>query len=139
MADITTPEQFLGFKVGADRSLAGWPQIVKYFQRIEDQTDRLRVTEIGRTTEDHPLLLCTISSSENLKRIDEFQQRQQALSDPRTLDDNQASRAIEEARTVVTITCSIHATEVGATQMSLELAHLLASSDEPRGGRYWTM
>ena len=132
MADITTPEQFLGFKVGADRSLAGWPQIVKYFQRIEGQTDRLRVTEIGRTTEDHPLLLCTISSSQNLERIDEFQQHQQALSDPRKLDDSQASRAVEKARAVVTITCSIHATEVGATQMSLELAHLLASSDEPR-------
>ena len=132
MGDITTPEQFLGFEVGADRSLAGWMQIVQYFRLIESQSDRLKVTEIGRTTEDNPFLLCTISSADNLARLDEYRQIQQALSDPRKLDDADAGRAIEEARAVVTITCSIHATEVGASQMSLELAHLLASSDEPR-------
>ena len=132
MADITTPEQFLGFKVGADRSLAGWPQIVKYLRLIEGQTDRLRVTEIGRSTEDHPFLLCTVSSPENLSRLEDYRQCQQTLSDPRALDDSEAPDAIEKARAVVTITCSIHATEVGATQMSLELAYLLASSDEPR-------
>ena len=132
MEDITTPEQILGFEVGADRSLASWPQIVEYLRLIEGQTDRLKVTEIGPTTEDHPFLLCTISSAENLRRLEEYRQYQQTLSDPRKPDDGEASRAIEEARAVVTITCSIHATEVGATQMSLELAYLLASSDEPR-------
>ena len=132
MADITTPEQFLGFEVGADRSLASWSQVVRYLRQIESQTDRMLVSEIGRTTEDHPFLLCTISSPQNLKRLEENRQYQQTLSDPRTLDASGASRAIEEARAVVTITCSIHATEVGATQMSLELAHLLASSDETR-------
>ena len=118
--------------MGADRSLAGWPQIVQYLRLIETQTDRLMVTEIGRTTEDHPFLLCTISSPENLGRLEDYRQYQQTLSDPRMLEDDGASHAIGEARAVVTITCSIHATEVGATQMSLELAYLLASSDEPR-------
>ena len=132
MGDITTPEQFLGFEVGADRRLAGWPEIVRYFRLLEDQTDRMKVAEIGRTTEDNPFLVCTITSPDNLARIDEYRQVQQSLVDPRTLDDAAASAAIGKARAVVTITCSIHATEVGATQMSLELAHLLASSDEPR-------
>ncbi len=132
MADITTPEQFLGFKVGADRSLAGWPDIADYFRHIEAQSDRIKVTEIGRTTEDNALLLCTISSSDNLEGLSDYQQAQQVLADPCKLDDDEAAHVIGKARAVVTITCSIHATEVGATQMSLELAHLLASSDEPR-------
>ena len=132
MADITTPEQFLGFAVGAERSLAGWPEMIQYFRHIENQTDRIEVGEIGRTTEDNPLLLCTISSADNLARLDDFRQTQQLLSDPRKLDDDEADRSIEKSRAVVAITCSIHATEVGASQMSLELAHLLASSDEPR-------
>ena len=130
MGDITTPEQFLGFEVGADRSLAGWHEIVQYLRLIEGQTDRMNVTEIGRSTEDQPFLLCTISSAENLERLEEFRQVQQSLSDPRELDDAGACHAIEEARAVVAITCSIHATEVGASQMSLALAHKLASSDE---------
>lgn len=132
MADITTPEEFLGFNVGADRSLAGWADIVGYFCRIEDQSDRIKVSELGRTTEDNSLLLCTISSAENLERLEEYRRTQQVLSDPRKLAREESDLAIGNARAVVTITCSIHATEVGATQMSLELAHLLASSDEPR-------
>jgi hypothetical protein len=132
MGDITTPEQFLGFEVGADRMLAGWPEIVQYFRLIEDQTDRVRVSEIGRTTEDLPFLLCTISSPDNLARIEEYRRIQQSLSDPRTLEDAEANHAIGQARAVVAITCSIHATEVGASQMSLTLAHYLASSDESR-------
>ena len=132
MRDITTPEQFLGFEVGSDRSLAGWPEIVQYLRLIEGQTDRMTVTEIGRTTEDHPFLLCTISSADNLSRIEEYREIQQSLSDPRKLEGVEVSGAIEEARAVVAITCSIHATEVGASQMALTLAHLLASSNEPR-------
>ena len=132
MGDITTPEKFLGFEVGADRKLAGWPEIVKYFGLLEGQTDRLKVTEIGRSTEDNPFLVCTITSRDNLARITEYGEIQQSLADPRTLDEAAASSAITDARAVVAITCSIHATEVGASQMSLELAHLLASSDEPR-------
>ena len=120
----------MGFKVGADRSLAGWPQIVRYFRLLEGQTDRMKVSEIGRTTEDHPFLLCTISSPDNLARLEDFRQLQQSLADPRKLDRAGATRAIEGARAVVAITCSIHATEVGATQMSVELAHHLAASDE---------
>ena len=92
----------------------------------------MRVSEIGRTTEDLPFLLCTISSPDNLARIEEYRRIQQSLSDPRTLEDAEANRAIGQARAVVAITCSIHATEVGASQMSLTLAHYLASSDESR-------
>ena len=132
MGDITTPETFLGFEVGADRKLAGWPEIVEYFRMLEGQTDRLKVTEIGRSTEDNPFLVCTITSRDNLARITEYREIQQSLADPRTLDEAAANSAIGDARAVVAITCSIHATEVGASQMSLELAHLLASSDEPR-------
>ncbi len=122
----------MGFEVGADRMLAGWPEIVRYFRLLESQTDRMKVSEIGRTTEDLPFLVCAISSAENLARIDNYRQLQQSLSHPHTMDSPGANRAIEEARAVVAITCSIHATEVGASQMSLSLAHLLASSDEPR-------
>ncbi len=132
MRDITTPERYLGFQPGADRKLAGWREIVGYMKLLERQSERVRVDEIGRSTEDNPFILCAISSPSNIARLDELRGIQQTLADPRQLSDAAAKRAIGEARAVVAITCSIHATEVGATQMSVELAHLLASSDEPR-------
>ena len=132
MAHITTPEDFLGFRPGADRKLAGWPEIVGYFEHLGLRSDRVQTCEIGRSTEDNPFLLSIISSPTNLNRAEELRAIQQSLSDPRTTKDGEANLAISKARAVVAITCSIHATEVGGTQMSVELAHHLASSDDPR-------
>ena len=132
MAPITTPTEFLGFRPGEDRKLAGWPTIVRYLKLLEQASDRVRVHEIGRSTEDNPFLVCVISSPHNLANTDQLRFVQQSLSDPRTIGENEVDDLIGEARAVVAITCSIHATEVGATQMSIELAHLLASSDHSR-------
>ena len=132
MKRVTSPQEFLGFRVGDDRKLAGWADMVGYFERLETESDRLVVTEIGRSTEDHPFNLCVISSADNIERLDEYKAIQQSLSDPEPLGSREAEDSIRRARAVVAVTCSIHATEVGGSQMSLELAHLLASSDEER-------
>ena len=126
------PEDFLGFKVGEDRKLAGWDEIVGYFDVLDKSSDRVTVSELGRSTENHPFILCVISSAENLRRLDTLQAAQQSLADPESLNDEEAERHIEQARAVVAVTCSIHATEVGGAQMSLELAYLLASSNDAR-------
>ena len=132
MAHVTTPAEFLGFQPGEDRKLAGWPTIVRYLKLLEQASDRVRVHEIGRSTEDNPFLVCAISSPANHANSERLRLIQQSLSDPRTIDESKADDLVGDARTVVAITCSIHATEVGATQMSVELAHLLASSEHPR-------
>ncbi len=132
MHDITTPQEFFGFRVGEDRKLAGWPEIMAYLRLLSEQSDRIIVEEIGRSTEDKPFVICKISSPANLARAEDFRSVQQSLADPRTLADEDAAALIDTARAVVAITCSIHATEVGGTQMSVELAHLLASSDDRR-------
>ncbi len=132
MARITKPEEFLGFRVGEDRKLAGWKESVGYFHLLDAQSDRVAVEEIGRSTENHPFILCTISSPDNLRSLERFRALQQSLSDPETLSAEEAESAIGQARAVVAVTCSIHATEVGGGQMALELAHLLASSDDER-------
>ena len=132
MAPITTPAEFLGFQPGEDRKLAGWPTIVRYLKLLEQASDRVRVHEIGRSTEDNPFLVCAISSPGNLADAERLRAIQQSLSDPRTVDEDEADGLVGGAKAVVAITCSIHATEVGATQMSVELAHLLASSDHSR-------
>jgi hypothetical protein len=74
--------------------------------------------------------LSTISSPENLALIERYKAIQHRLADPRTIaDEDEADQLIESGKTIVAVTCSIHATEVGATQMSLLLAHHLATSD----------
>ncbi len=49
-ADIPTPQQFLGFRVGEDKKLARWEKIVEYMRLIANASDRVRLRELGKTT-----------------------------------------------------------------------------------------
>ena len=125
---ILTPSEHLGFEVGEDRKLAGWADIMGYFQTLGELSERVRTVEIGRSTKDNPFLMAVISSPENLASLKEYKDIQSRLADARTIpNDDEAAQLIGQGRAVVAITCSIHATEVGATQMSMLLAHELAT------------
>lgn len=131
---ITAPEEVLGFKVGTDRKLADWPQIVEYFQRVGEESDRVKIEVLGESTKGNPFILATITSPENFKQLEEYRQVQLKLGNPSDLSEAEAQGLIEKGKTVCMISCSIHSTEVGGSQMSMELLHRLASeeTDETR-------
>src|ERR1051326_2106610 len=82
---IPTPESVLGFKMGEDRKLAKWEEIVGYFRRLAATSDRIKVSDLGKTTLGRPFIVATISSAENIKRLDEFKEMQRKLADPRLI------------------------------------------------------
>lgn len=126
---IPTPEEHLGYLVGTDRKLADWPEIVEYFNKVSQVSPRVHVEDLGKTTKGNPFLLTTISSKENISNLEGLRQIQLRLSNPAGLSEEEASKLIKKGRTVVLITCSIHSTEVGGSQMSMELLYKLASED----------
>jgi hypothetical protein len=117
---IPAPEDVLGFRPGDDRKLASWAQVVTYFKRLADVSDRVKLEEIGKSTMGAPFIYATISAPENLKRLDEYRRIQDQLADPRKLSktnsslsnsplaDRQAADLIRRGKTVVAITCGIH-------------------------------
>jgi len=130
-AQMQLPEDFLGFEVGTDRKLADMYQILEYFQKLDWASDRVAVDEVGKTTMGNPFIVAVITSEANHRDLEKYRMIQQRLADPRGLDSGEAQRMIREGRAVVMINCSIHATEVGASQMSMRLAYDLASRDDP--------
>jgi hypothetical protein len=130
--NVPAPEAVLGFPVGAERKLAKWEQFLTYFRRLAATSDRLKFDELGKTTLGRPFVVATISSAENLRRLDEYRETQRKLADPRLLS-NASETAINElistGKTIVVITCSIHSTEVGGTFTATELAYRLTSEN----------
>jgi hypothetical protein len=127
---ITSPLEFFGHEMGADRKLARWDRIVEYFRVLGQQSDRINVTEVGKSTEGNPFLLVTISAPANLARLEELRQINLRLADPRGLAAEAAESLITEGKAVVCQSMSLHATEVGGTQMTPELAYELLTRDD---------
>jgi hypothetical protein len=133
-SQIPAPEDVLGFSPGDDRELASWKSVVEYFQKLDAASDRVRFAELGKTTMGAPFGMATISSPQNLARLEEFKRVQALLADPRKLGrnpDKKAADLLAQGKTVVLITCGIHSTEVGSTLSSMLIAHRLAASDAP--------
>jgi hypothetical protein len=128
-AQTKSPKDYLGFRVGDDYKLADWQQITGYFDQLGKTSNRVRVDVIGQTTEKRPFLRVTITSPENMAKLDRYEEITRRLSDPRGLSAADAERLIGEGKSVIAITCSIHATEVGAAQMSMELAYNMATGN----------
>ena len=129
---VQTPEQFIGFRVGTDRKLARWDTIVDYMQHAAAGSDRVRLRELGRTSGGEPFLALEISAPDTIRNLDRYKQIQRRLyfqdGAPSARERDEIFR---QGKVVLLITCSVHGTEIGATQMALELVHRLATDDSP--------
>ena len=93
-AEIPTPESVLGFKVGADRKLADWAQIVDYFRKLDAAAERVKIDGEGKTTLGKPFLAVVITSEKNMGNLEAIRQANLRLSDPRGLSDEEASKLL---------------------------------------------
>lgn len=126
------PEEFFGHKIGADRTVLDWAKVVDYFQALDAGSDRVRVMEYGRSTEGRPMIVAIISAPDTLKKLDRYQQIQKKLVDPRATSPEEALKLASEGKTIVMITCSVHATEIASSHAAIEFAHRLATSKDAR-------
>jgi len=121
-----SPDQYLGFKPGSDRNLAGYNQIKAYFQQISLESPLVKTVTLGKTTKGNDLFMAIISSANNLKEVEKYtaitRQLAQAEVDPLAAEQLAAS-----GKVIVFVTCNLHATEIASSQMAMELAYRLVS------------
>ena len=123
MVKITRPEEFFGHRLGADRKIVRWDKIVEYFNLLQEESKRIKVVDMGDTTEGNPFLVAYISSEENLSNMGKLQDINKAITDPQDRAIDEVSGLIKEGKAVIVQTMSLHATEIGGTQMAPELAY----------------
>lgn len=130
-ADIPTPESFLGHRVGADRKLAPWPKVVEYLRRLDAASDRISIESAGKSTQGNDMMVVVLTSEENQKNLDRYREIARRLAHPDGLSEPEARALAAQGKTIALVTCSIHSTEVGSTQMALEFAHDVATTRDP--------
>jgi hypothetical protein len=127
---IPSPSQLLGMTVGADRVLADYKQITSYFRALDAASPRVSVESLGPTTLGADMIMAVISSEANIRNLPRLKEIARKLADPRGLSDAQVEELANEGRLFLLVTCNIHSTEIGASQMAMEWAHALATGDD---------
>src|SRR5215469_8104464 len=127
---IPAPSEFLGFEVGADRKLADYRQIATYFKALAASSDRVEIQNLGKTTLGEEMIMAVISSPENLHNKEKYKEIAHKLADPRGLTKEQIDALAAQGKTIFLLTCNIHSTEIGSSQMSMEWAYKLATAQD---------
>jgi hypothetical protein len=128
---ITTPKEALGFNFGDDYQLATYTQIAGYWRKLDAESDRLVVQEIGRTAEGRPHLMAIVTSPQNHKNLAKYKELSKRLALAEGLSDDEAGRLAKEAKAVVWIDGGLHATEtLGAQQLAETVYQMVSRTDE---------
>ncbi len=129
-AEVPSPAQHLGHALAADSTLPDWAAVSSYFLRLDQASERVQTSVVGRSTEGRDFLLCAVSSAANLARADQLRAHAARLADPRGAGPAELDLALEEGLPILMISSAMHSNETAAPQFAMRLAHELATSDE---------
>ena len=135
-ASITTPQQEFGASIGDDYFLASYTQLEEYWKKLDRESDRMQLVDIGRTEEGRVQWMAIISSPENLKQLDRYKDLSRRLSLAEGLTDDQARALAAEGKAVVWIDGGLHASEVLGAQQLIETVYQLVSRSDAETLRF---
>ena len=130
-----TPAEFFGYTLGDDPRVPDWDRIVAYFEHLSQTSDHVRYEIVGRTSQDRPLILATVSSSENLEHSEEIRRIQMKLADPRTIAPGELDTLIHDGRPMMLFFVS-EAAHTAAWVSQILLLHRVAT-EESEQVRAW--
>jgi hypothetical protein len=134
-ARVRTPEEHFGFRMGADQKLAHWDDMVKYYDLLASASDRMKVVNMGKTSEGRPFYALFISSPGNLANLEALRRINATIADPRGVPDDSLEGLVGRGKAVVLQSMSMHSTEVGGSQMAVELVYDLLSRNDDEARR----
>jgi hypothetical protein len=128
---LTTPEAFFGFPMGADKKMAHWDDMVRYYDMLGKASDRIQVVNMGKTSEGRPFYALFISSPANLAKLEDYRRINASIADPRGISDDSLAVLAARGKAVIIQSMSMHSTEIGGSQMAVELVYdLLTRNDD---------
>lgn len=123
---LPSPKEAFAFNIGDDYQLANFTQTEAYFRKLA-ASPRVKMVDIGLTEEGRHQYMLVVTSPENHRKLDRYQQISRQLARAEGLGDEQARALSEEGRAVVWIDGGLHSNETVGMQQLIETAWQLCS------------
>jgi hypothetical protein len=128
---LTSPKEHFGFNIGDDYQLANYTQYEAYLKKLDAESDRLKVVEIGKSAEGRTMYLAIITAPGNFPKLDRYREISRRLTLAEGVSETEAKQLAKEGKAIVWIDGGLHATEVlGAQQLIETIWTLVSSTDE---------
>jgi len=131
VAGIPTPQDVLGYYIGAPGKLTYYADILKYYRALAKATPRVKVETIGRSDEGRELVVIYVSSEKNIANLAQNRANLAKIADPRALTHAQVEDLIATTKPEYHLMGGLHSGETGPSEMLMELAYRLVTETSP--------
>lgn len=130
-ATITSPLEAFGHEIGADYQLVNYSQWEAYLKTLASQSDRIKLIEIGKSSEGRTQYIAAVSSPENIANLDRYQEIARKMAKAEGVSEAEARAMAAEGKAVVWIDGGLHSTETVPHQALIAAVHeWLTAEDE---------
>lgn len=130
-SQVTSPEDFFGFKPGADRQLFTYEKLIAYLQLLEQQSNRIHLEKIGESPMGRPMYIAFLSDADNISNLTELKKINRELALNTHLEESIVQDYMERGRVFILGTLSMHSNEVGPSQAAPLIAYKLVTTQDP--------
>ena len=127
---VPSPKSVLGYEIGEEGHLTSYDHILKYFRMVDESSERVKVVEVGRSTEGRPMVMAIVTSAENHLNLDHYKAIIKKLADPKKTTREESNRLASEGKPIVLIEPNIHSAEVSTGETPMAFLYKLASSED---------
>lgn len=120
---ITSPQEAFGHAVGADYHLVNYTQWEAYLKTLASQSDRMKLVEIGKSSEGRTQYIAIVSTPQNLANLDRYQEIARRLAKAEGVTEDEARAMSAEGKAVVWIDGGLHSTETVPPQALIAAVH----------------
>ena len=135
-AQLTTPEEQFGYRIGTDYQLVNYQGLTDYWHLLARQSDRMTLESIGKTSEGREQWMATITSPANRPNLERYKEIARRLAQAEGVTEEEARALAAEGKAVIWIDGGLHATEVLGIQQLMELVWQMVSRDDPETMRF---
>ncbi len=126
---IPSPQEFLGYEIGEFHTRHD--RLVAYFYELAQLSDRVHIQEIGKTYEQRPMIVATITSPQNYARLEDIRQEHLKLVNPKT-----SVSSVENMPVIIQLGYNVHGNEPSSSEAAMLTAFYLTASEDPQVKNY---